>query len=194
MDTLANNTRNKICRNFTQMPTNMPYEFNFSYKIDSNVRRPLLAVYWNNDQLLYRYIRNNVMATDTYTVFSSASSDTNTLCFEAWAEVETAFFGPLIDDIVLIKQDVRYVGFTGVVSRDQVNTVVLVSNETVVGESELSIFQQLTLVIAGADYEICNIYSDTNSNLCIELKVYSQYASSQAQPVITLPQHRNSIG
>lgn len=58
------------------------------------------------------------MNTDTYIVLSSASSDTNMICFEAWAESETVSFGPLIDDIVVIKQDVRYIGFVGVASRD----------------------------------------------------------------------------
>lgn len=71
------------------------------------------------------------MLTTTYTIYSSNNTNgLNTLCFEAWAQSEAPKVGVLIDDVVIAKQDVRYVSFYALPSAMD-NIIVLYSNLTV---------------------------------------------------------------
>lgn len=99
--------------------------------------------------------------------------------------------GVLLDNVLLIAQDVRYIHFSPVESASR-NQFMLVSNETVVDGTELQLFKDYsTLVIDQCEYMLIDIVANDQNKLVFVIEVLSQYGSSQTSTTISLPIHRN---
>lgn len=68
IDTVNNNTHEKICRDFAITDSN-PYELSFDYLIDNNRGWAMLAIEFNGESLFYGYVVNKISITRTYIVY-----------------------------------------------------------------------------------------------------------------------------